>query len=55
MKETSRIMKLMDKELTMIHSKIMNILGDGKEISHTEEEGKNLGMDHIMKVSFITG
>lgn len=53
-KEIYRITKLMDKELTMILSKIMNILGVGKKISHMVEDDKNLEMDHIMKDSFVT-
>jgi hypothetical protein len=52
MKETYKIMKHTDKEHIMIRSKIMNIRGDGKMISHMVEDAKNLGMDHIMKVSF---
>lgn len=46
-------MKHTDKEHIMIHSKIMNIRGDGKMISHMVEDAKNSGMGRIMKVSFV--
>jgi hypothetical protein len=52
MKETSRIMKHMGKELITILSKIMNTLEDGKKISHMDEGVKNSEMDHITKDNF---
>jgi hypothetical protein len=52
MKETSRIMKHMGKELITILSKIMNTLEDGKKISPMDEDVKNSEMDHITKDNF---
>ncbi len=51
-KEKSRITKRMDRVLTSIPFKIMNIQGGGRRTSPMEEDDKNLETDRIMRASF---